>query len=545
MTYRPFALAERIEDALGDPADEGNVFSVSRCLELDGREEFPEDICAHLDKLGLPRFYVPVGHGGDLDTYENLLQVIRTLSRRDFTVALAHCKTYLGSVATWVAGTPGQAEDLARRVLRGEVVSLALTERDHGSDVLAGRVSATPSGAGYRIDGEKWLINNATRGDLVCVLARTGPRSEARCHSLFLVDKHRLPSGGYHHLPKVRTHGVRGADISGIHFTGAEVPADAMIGEPGAGLEILLKGLQITRTLCGGMSLGMGEHALRFVAGFAERHRMFGRPLIELPQTARVLAESYADLMVAEAVTLVSTRAIHTLTAEQSVISAVVKYYVPTIVDRAVNRLAKVLGARALLTDGPFQKLQRDHRIVGIFDGNTLVNLNAVVNQFSGLVRGYRRERVDHDGLDVAAGLDLAVPAFEPDRLSLLSRGGCSLVQDLPARTGAAMDAAPEHLGRLRRYADGLHAELARCRPVARDVPPEMFDLARRYAAGYAAAACLRMWADNGLDTLWLRVCLARVLGGRDEAADRLLPVLRERLDDRRPLSLLAYRSTH
>src|SRR5690606_29254778 len=107
-----------------------------------------------------------------------------------------------------------------------------------------------------RIDGEKWLINNATRGDLVCVLARTGAVGEARGHSLFLVDKHVLPPGSYRCLPKVRTHGVRGADISGIAFTGAEVPADAMVGEPGTGLEVLLKALQITRTLCGGMSLG-------------------------------------------------------------------------------------------------------------------------------------------------------------------------------------------------------------------------------------------------------------------------------------------------
>ncbi|MEV4015109.1 acyl-CoA dehydrogenase family protein [Nonomuraea angiospora] len=544
MTNR---LAERLDGALGDPAAEENVFSVARCLELDAREEFPDDICAYLDKLGLQRFYVPAEHGGDLHTYESLLQVIRVLSRRDFTVALAHCKTYLGSVATWVGGTPAQAAALARRVLDGGVVSLALTEREHGSDLLAGSVTAVPDGAGYRIDGEKWLINNATRGDLVCVLARTRPEGEARGHSLLLVDKRSLPPAAYACLPKVRTHGVRGADISGIRFTGAVVPADAMIGEPGAGLEILLKALQITRTLCGGMSLGMGEHALRLATDFAERHRMFGRPLIELPQSARVLAESYADLLVAEAVTLVSTRAVHSLTAEQSVISAIVKYYVPTVVDRAINRLAKVLGARALLVDGPFQKLQRDHRIVGIFDGNTLVNLNALVNQFPGLVRGYRRGLVDHDGLAVAAGLDRAVPAFDPARLSLLSRGGCSLVQDLPARTEAAMDVVPEEAARLRRYADDLHDELAGCRPAGRDVPPEMFELARRYASGYAAAACLRVWTGTGLDPVWLRACLARVLGPAGdgpggEAVDRLLPVLRER--SRGLLSLLSHRST-
>ncbi|AQZ67814.1 Butyryl-CoA dehydrogenase [[Actinomadura] parvosata subsp. kistnae] len=543
----PRPPAEWLEDALGDPGAEGNVFSVAGLLELDRREEFPADACARLDELGLQRFYVPAEHGGGLRSYEDLLQVIRVLSRRDFTVALAHCKTYLGSVAVWVAGTPEQAAALARRVLGGEVVSLALTERDHGSDLLAGSVTATPDAFHHRIDGEKWLINNATRGDLVCVLARTGAPGEARGHSLFLVDKHALPEGTYRCLPKVPTHGVRGADISGIAFTGAEVPAGAMVGEPGGGLEVLLKALQITRTLCGGMSLGMAEHALRLATGFAERHRMFGRPLIELPQTARVLAEAYADLMVAEAVTVLSTRAVHSLTAEQSVISAIVKYYVPTLADQVINRLAKVLGARALLVDGPFQKVQRDHRIVGIFDGNTLVNLNALVNQFAGLARGYRRGLVDREGLDAAADLGRELPPLVPARLSLLSRGGCSLVQDLPTRTPVA-DQADGHVAELRRRADGLHEELARTRPAGRDVPPELFELARRYAALYAGAACLRLRAGDGGDEddqglRRSRACLARVLGRHDEAVDGLLPVLRERVHDRRPLSALPYRS--
>ncbi|MDX3100854.1 acyl-CoA dehydrogenase [Nonomuraea angiospora] len=487
--------------------------TVERCLEQDAREEFPDEICRSLTGLGVEHLYLPGVPG------ERLLALIRSLAGRDFTVALAHCKTYLGSVATWVGGTLEQVAALAARVSGGAVVSLALTERDHGSDVLAGEVTATPVAGGYRLDGEKWLINNATRADVVCVLARTGNSGDARGFSLFLVDKDTLPAHAYRCLPMVATHGVRGADISGIRFTGAVVPPGAMIGEPGTGLEILLKGLQITRTLCGGMSLGMGEHAVRIVLDFAERHRMYGGPLADLPLTTRALADSYVDLLVAEAVTLVSTRSIHSLTGEQSLISAVVKYYVPTLIDRTLQRLAKVLGARALLTDGAFQKIWRDHAIVGVFDGNTWVNLNTLVNQFPALVRGYRGARVDEEGLAAATGLKQPLPPLDPGRLSLAARDGCSLVQSLAGNSGAPQE--------LRDRADRLHSSMAGWRPRGREVPPELFGLAREYARLYAAAACVRLWADNALDDVWLRACLARVFDRPDAATDHLLNLMR------------------
>ncbi|WP_405825401.1 hypothetical protein OG241_48440 [Streptomyces sp. NBC_01390] len=40
-----------------------------------------------------------------------------------------------------------------------------------------------------------------------------------------------------------------------------------------AGVETVLKGLQITHTLGAGLSLGAGDRALRLVAEFARRHR--------------------------------------------------------------------------------------------------------------------------------------------------------------------------------------------------------------------------------------------------------------------------------
>ncbi len=222
-----------LERMLGDPADSGRLFSYSHCGELDDREEFPLDICRELDFLGVPRQYVPHEYGGELRGYPDSWEVLRAVSRRDLTVAVAHGKTFLGAVSVWVGGSQEQARALAARISAGAVVAWGLAARDHGSDLLDGEVTAHAGEDGYRIDGEKWLINNASRGHLMCVLARTSQHGGARGFSVLLVDKQRLESTEFRTLPGVRLHGVRGAHISGIRFTGAQVPADALVGAEG------------------------------------------------------------------------------------------------------------------------------------------------------------------------------------------------------------------------------------------------------------------------------------------------------------------------
>jgi alkylation response protein AidB-like acyl-CoA dehydrogenase len=549
--------AAALDRALGDPDDPGRLFSHQRIAALDEREEFPGEICRELDVLGLPAHYVPAEHGGALRAYPDSLALMRVVARRDLTTAIAHGKTFLGAVSVWVAGSPAQARALAARILDGGVVSWGLTEREHGSDLVAGEVRAEPTATGHRITGEKWLINNATRGQLLCLLARTDPADGPRSHSVLLVDKRTLAPDTFRTLPAPKLHGIRGADISGIDFTGAEVPADALIGEAGHGVETVVRSLQLTRTMCASLSLGAADAGLRLAVDYATTRRNYDRLVADLPQSRRLLATGYADLLLTEALTLVAARGVHSLTAELSVSSAVVKYLAPTTVDGLLTKLAKVLGSRALLTgdvfgQGRFQKIQRDHRIVGIFDGNTVVNLHSLINQFPNLVRGHRTGRVDTEGLATATDLSAALPAFDRDRLTLLSRTGASPVQALPAAadrlTGRAAELARELLTELARVVAGMAAH----RPTAVEVPAAAFSLAEHYAACYAGAAAVQLFLANSslwTDALWLEAVLLRVLhrlrpgrpevAGADEVYERLARLLFEQHTAGTPFSLL------
>ncbi|CAM5483267.1 acyl-CoA dehydrogenase [Streptomyces pilosus] len=508
----------------------GLALDAGELAALDRADAFPADACRALDEAGLPRHYVPTEHGGALDDFGVVMRLLRAVSRIDLTVAAAHGKTYLGAVSTWLAGAEEPARRLARRITDGEVVSCALTERHHGSDLLAGEVVARPAAdGGWLLDGEKWLINNATRAGLVTVLARTDDAGGPRGFSLFLVDKARLAPGTYTCPPKVPTYGIRGADISGIALHGARVPADALIGRPGQGVEIIVKALHITRTCCAAMSLGAGDHALALAADFAAGHPADdGTPLARRPHVRRELGEATAGLLLAEATGLVAVRALHSLTGEMSVLSAVAKAYVPAQIDALIARLLHLLGPHGLLgpgdPHGQFAKAERDHRIIGIFDGSSLVNRSALIEQFPRLARGYRKGRVDAAGLAEATSPHIRPRPFAPAALSLLSTTGNSLLAGLPDAVAELRErarhrgdlAAPAALAtRLLDATGRLHEAMAAVRFPPRAVPAEAFDLAERYELCCAAACALHLWLRGGPadgDVTWLRGCLVKAL---------------------------------
>jgi alkylation response protein AidB-like acyl-CoA dehydrogenase len=538
-----------LEQLLCDAEQAGQPFSPAVCAENDRLEQFPAAAAQLLDQFGLPAYYVPAAHGGRLRSFAELVQLWRAVARRDITAAVGHGKTFLGAACVWVANDPGQARRIGGDVAKGVVVSWGLTERHHGSDLLAGELTATPTASGWRLQGEKWLINNATRGQILCALTRTGSTGGPRGFSLFLLDKRELPADQYHYLPKERLHGIRGADISGIAYTQAEVGPQQLVGKLGQGVEIVLKALQLSRTTCVALSLGAADHALRLAYAFCAERRMYERRLLELPLVQRQLGEIVASLLVVEAVGIVASRTIEALPGEMSVIAALAKAFVPSTVDTLIGAAGELLGARAFLMNdyahGMFQKLERDHRIVAIFDGSTVVNRNSLINQFRGLARAWQSGKVDGQGVAQACDLARSLPPFAPEQLCLLSGGGCSLVQSWPAALGQLTELTqlaqlpqlpqPAHAGeagaaldnvlRLAQALDGcvqhVMQDMAQYQPSPRDVPPEAFDLARRYELCFAAAACLQLWLHNRVaannagwwrDALWVQAGLLHLL---------------------------------
>jgi alkylation response protein AidB-like acyl-CoA dehydrogenase len=539
-----YAAAEDLEARLGDPHDAANPLSFAEAMELDEREELPTDGLAALDAWGFHRRYIPASLGGAQGSFEEVLALNRVVSRRDLTAAIAHGKTYLGLVPVWAAGLPEQTARLATIAGAGAPVCLGLTERDHGSDLVATDTRADRIPGGYALTGEKWLINNGTRSRVAVILARTDPRSGPRAHSLFMIDKERLAPGALRPVPKIRTLGIRGADISGFTLDRAEVPDDALVGAPGAGLETVMRVTQTTRVLCAGFSLGAADTALRCVLDFAAKRVLYGQPVLRIPHVRRTLLNAFADLMLADAAAIVGARMIQAAPEELSVGAAIVKYFVPATVEALIRDVAVILGARYYLRErhwhGVFQKLSRDAAVVSLFDGSTVVNLNALGLQLRYLAACAADTEPDGDHVEALFRLSTPLPPVALGRLALASRGRDTVVQSLRSSTRRLLDL--ERRGEIEgvlaaslgRAATRLHAEVVDMSGALDTLEtdlgvqfaraPETFALAKRYATIFAAAATLGLWLhnrdsrDGGLRSGgWVALCLHRASGDPGE----------------------------
>lgn len=476
---------------LGDPRDPGSVIPVGRSVELDERLEFPADAIAAVTEWGLQRWYVPEAHGGELSDFLVPMLMIRRIASRDLTVAVAHGVTFLGAVGAWIDGGP-IAATMADLVLAGGPVSWGLTERGRGSDLSS---TATTAALGERIvlDGEKWPINNATRGRAMTVLARTSDQPGPRSLSLVLLDKQRADASTLTTLPKVATHGTRGADISGLAMRRTALDADQLIGPPGHGLETVLKSLQLTRPLTTPLSVGAADHVIGVALEFASRRGADVRAGSRALTRAR-LGTAVADALLAESVMVAAAREMHLATNEMALVSSLAKFLVPSTVDLLVRETAAVLGPWAHVLGfggaGSFQKVARDSRVVGIFDGNSMVNLNMIANEFGSIARPDEPA----DGADVVASLRRDIRGdgwLDPARLRLVTRRGSRLLRALPSLVellGARGSADP---------ARRIDAELRHVVALAAEAPREAmpsarsFDLAERIALCFGAACAI------------------------------------------------------
>jgi len=506
------ASAEALDRSLGHPLEDGRPFSFRQLIALDESEHYPESQLGALRDLGLHRYHIPAQDGGALTSVQELILLVQLLARRDLSVAVAHSTTLLGSMTTWQAGTDAQRRAMQQRISRGQNVAFGLTERAHGSDVTANQVQADKVDGGWVLNGQKWLIANANRSAAVTVYARTDPRGGVRGFSLFLVDKEHADQSSIRHLPKIPTLGLRACDVSGIEFDNCFVPDTALVGQQGAGLELATKGLYVTRTVCGGLALGAADTALRVVTDFALTRQLYGGALVDIPHAQASLAESFADLLVAESTTLTAARAMHVMPRQMSIWSAVVKYLVPETVEAMVSRLSAVLGARYFLRDehwrGIFQKVYRDCGIISVFEGSSAVQLNDIALQLGQLLRPPEHGSgapQDDSLFDLTAALpaarlsdfDLSAHARDAavSRLSQAAERLAGLQGDptvAPGVVDALLESAHFLEGQLSRLRSAVaaHASMA-------DRSPEALGLARRFCLIHAGAAALLSWLDS------------------------------------------------
>ncbi len=518
------ALAEELERYLGDPHDPANTFSFERVLQYDEREENPYELVGVMQRWNLHEYCLPARWGGRAGDVEVGFTLLRLIGRRDPTAATALMLTDLAFMPAWIAGTEEQRRYYIDAINTGASMAWGLSEREHGSDVLANDMRAEKVEGGYLLTGEKYLIGNATLADIVTVHARTNERGGPGDWSLFAIEKRKAPAGSIVELPNERLHGLRALDMSGIRVDGLFVPDRARVGAEGQGLEIALKSAQVARTTIASLALGAVDTALRVTLDFVTKRVIFDQTVSDIPYTRRQLSESFADIVLADAVCTGAVRGLQGYPDQVSLSSSIVKYFVPTLLERVMAQLNVVLGARLYLRANPhygiYQKMLRDVLVAIFADGNTVVNLKNVALQLDGIFT--TAEAADDAKLATARekiaplfDVDAELPEWLPSKQTLFSRDGDAVVLALPAAVAELREWAAGHddaeqrawFARAADVADALLAELAGLAAKQRELKAglgkaygssaELFRLAEQYSAIHAAAATVHLVVNS------------------------------------------------
>ncbi|MEV6146720.1 acyl-CoA dehydrogenase [Streptomyces sp. NPDC051992] len=489
-----------LERRFGDPDDPANPVGTQRLLAADEAGELSRDGEHLLDDAVLTADFVPADLGGRLTRIDTLTRVLRPVFRRDVALGLGYGVTsFMAAVNVWTAGSEEQRRRLADLLLDGARVSVAYHELAHGNDFVRNGFLARPEPGGYRLHGRKEVINNAERAAAFALFARTDDAPGSRSHSVLLAERDALDPARFRTLPRYTTAGVRGCRISGLEFDDCPVPAGALVGERGQGVELALRSFQITRSALPGMALGAADTSLRTVVGFARGRQLYRRSVMEIPHARDTLSDAFLDLLICDSLSLAATRAVHLLPEETSVYAAVVKYLVPRMLTETMHDLSIVLGARFYVREGEFgifQKHVRDLPVLSLGHAGSAACQATVIPQLARLAR-----RSWFSGDQAPAELfepRTALPAIPFERLTLAS-GRDSLSASLVAACDDPADGSPEEQA-VRTLTLRMADELRRIQQDSLALSPQdrtalaaptAFALVDRYAVLLAAAAVL------------------------------------------------------
>ncbi|MFN0114727.1 MAG: acyl-CoA dehydrogenase family protein [Paracoccaceae bacterium] len=350
------ALAEGLEAwcAAHLPVGHGDVDAACRGL------------VAMLGAAGWLRWTGPQGDGpggGRLDV-RALCLIRETLARHDALADFAFAMQGLGMGAVTLFGTAPQRDWLARTTSGAAIAAFALTEPASGSDVAATAMTAVRDGNGWRLDGEKTWISNGGIADTYTVFARTGEAPGTKGLSAFLMPADtpglsvvaRLQASAPHPLAHLRLDGVR-------------LPADALIGEAGAGFRVAMTVLDHFRPTVGAAALGLARRALDAALSRVASRRVAGQALAEMQMVQGHLADMAVEIDTSALLVYRAAWAKDMGAARISREAAMAKLHATEAAQRVIDACVQLHGGEGVRAGSVPEALYRAIRALRIYEG--------------------------------------------------------------------------------------------------------------------------------------------------------------------------------
>ncbi len=268
-------------------------------------DHYPQAFVEMLTRDGWLAALIPEEYGGAGLSLAAASVILEEINASGCNAGACHAQMYtMGTLLRH--GSDGQKRRYLPELAAGRLrlQAFAVTEPTAGSDTTAIETTAERTDGGYRVRGQKLWTSRALHSDLMLLLARTTPLEavERKTHGLstFLVDVQAGVASGALTIRPVRT--LMNHATTEIFIDGLELPADALVGEEGAGFRQILDGMNAERILIAAECIGDGHWFVQKASAYASERVVFGRPIganqgIQFPIARAHAAIEAADLM--------------------------------------------------------------------------------------------------------------------------------------------------------------------------------------------------------------------------------------------------------
>jgi glutaryl-CoA dehydrogenase (non-decarboxylating) len=313
------------------------------------------------------------GRGMDMVTYGLLTEELGRVCQNVRNFVAVEDMVCL-ALSAW--GTRAQRERWLPAIAEGSVLAaFALTEPGNGSDAANIATTATPDGDDVVLRGDKKWISFAQIADLYLVFAKYQGK-----HTAFLVER---DTPGLLVDPIRDLMGLRGSMLGELLLRDCRVPAENMVGRPGAGLVFVASSaLDLGRYSTAWGSVGLARACLEESARYASHRVQYDAPIGDHQLVRRMLADMVTD--VAAARLLCHHAGVGKDNDELDTVhpTLIAKYRASTVATRVAADAVQIHGAQGIGDESPVARHYRDAKVMEIIEGTTQIQ-QSILGQYA------------------------------------------------------------------------------------------------------------------------------------------------------------------
>lgn len=254
---------------------------------------------------------------------------------------------------------------------------LAITEPDAGSDVAQGmRTTAEKVDGGWRINGSKIWIGNATFSDYVAVYARDV--ADGQCKG-FIVD---TSADGYHAELMTGRTAIRAVQNAEITLSNVFVPDEDKLAEANA-FKDLNQVFRSARAVVGWQAVGLQMGTLDTVLKYVSEREQFGKKLATFQLVQDKLAAIQGNIALSEA-TMVRIAQLQDRDALRTEHSAMAKANITKLMRETVSLGRELMGGNGTLTQRHMGRIYCDAEALYTYEGTFDINQLLVGRSLTG-----------------------------------------------------------------------------------------------------------------------------------------------------------------